>query len=611
MPFPNEHSARLADPGKFDKFRRQNDAGGPGVDFIYGISKGKSEIQAIRFDSGKFTVERAHAWLKKNNKSPLSFVPAKKTADKAEFDVAGGAAALTVPVATAKPTIQYMETPAMDKILKTVKEKGISADEFLKGMSHELEHTDNPLEQAKIALDHLLEHPNYYTKLESIDFAGAMKVSELAWDMKREDVEEDVDSEELDLECFTSGTHTDSAGNTGTWTEKDLENMANSYNDKQATMQPAPVVLGHPAVDGSSPSYGWIKSLRHVGDKLFAVLKDVNPNFLRALKEGSYKNRSLSIYDGGPKDGWVRHIGFLGATPPAITGLQPQSFQDSEKYKTFEYKESPMADEKKVADVVETPEMVVKERNFLKKLIDSFRPAVEKASKDFANESITAKEKGTAQPLEGADVDEKEKKDTGIEATAKVANAEAKNEAADFAKENAELKAQVATLTEQLKKAEAALANRENPMDSNRAFCESLVKDGKLRPADVEETLTGLNLRSDADKVKNFAEDSPESSVSRYKTHLSNQPKVVEFGEILKNHKEKEPITDAESFLAAKTKDRMALTPTVSYESCFAIALSEMEREHPKEYKEYMVKHSFAFPEKEEDDGEKDEMCSK
>ena len=90
MPFPNEHSARLADPGKFDKFRRQNDAGGPGVDFIYGISKGKSEIQAIRFDSGKFTVERAHAWLKKNNKSPLSFVPAKKTADKAEFDVAGG-----------------------------------------------------------------------------------------------------------------------------------------------------------------------------------------------------------------------------------------------------------------------------------------------------------------------------------------------------------------------------------------------------------------------------------------------------------------------------------------------------------------------------------------
>jgi hypothetical protein len=258
--------------------------------------------------------------------------------------------------------------------------------------------------------------------------------------------------------------------------------------------------------------------------------------------------------------------------------------------------------------------MVLKDRNFLQKLIDGFRmkDVVAQAKvKEFSNESITAKEKGPAQPVAGVSIDEKEKKDTGIEATAKVANAEAKNEAADFAKENAELKAQVATLTEQLKKAEAALANKENPMDSNRAFCESLVKDGKLRPADVDETLTNLNLRSDADKVKNFAEDSAESTVLKYKSYLSNQPKVVEFGEVIKNHKEKAPIVSAESYLESKTKDRMALTPTVSYESCFAIALSEMEKEYPKEYKEYAQKNSFAFPEKEEDEDDKEEMCNK
>lgn len=59
MPFPNEHAARLIPPGRFDTFRRRNNAGGQGVHFIFGIKTGpprKSELQAIRFDAKKFTV---------------------------------------------------------------------------------------------------------------------------------------------------------------------------------------------------------------------------------------------------------------------------------------------------------------------------------------------------------------------------------------------------------------------------------------------------------------------------------------------------------------------------------------------------------------------------
>jgi len=47
-PYPNEHAARLRDPSQYDRFRRSNDRGGAGVDFIFGIKDGTAELQAIR-----------------------------------------------------------------------------------------------------------------------------------------------------------------------------------------------------------------------------------------------------------------------------------------------------------------------------------------------------------------------------------------------------------------------------------------------------------------------------------------------------------------------------------------------------------------------------------
>jgi len=63
-PYPNEHAARLVDPEGFDRFRRVNDAGGDGVDFIYGIKGGDPVVlQAIRFDAARFTPAEARQWL--------------------------------------------------------------------------------------------------------------------------------------------------------------------------------------------------------------------------------------------------------------------------------------------------------------------------------------------------------------------------------------------------------------------------------------------------------------------------------------------------------------------------------------------------------------------
>jgi len=83
MPYPREHAARLKAPDRYERFRRENDKFGPGIHAIWGItSDGKAELQAIRFDAGKFTVAEAKKWLKEHEYKPILFEPA--SGEKAE-----------------------------------------------------------------------------------------------------------------------------------------------------------------------------------------------------------------------------------------------------------------------------------------------------------------------------------------------------------------------------------------------------------------------------------------------------------------------------------------------------------------------------------------------
>lgn len=72
-PYPNEHAARLKDPDQYDSFARENNAGGDGIDFIYGIKDGTSELQAIRFNKDKFTPAEAKQWLADHDFEPILF----------------------------------------------------------------------------------------------------------------------------------------------------------------------------------------------------------------------------------------------------------------------------------------------------------------------------------------------------------------------------------------------------------------------------------------------------------------------------------------------------------------------------------------------------------
>ena len=60
---------------------------------------------------------------------------------------------------------------------KNITEKDVDADELKMGIEVEYEHTSNPSISKRIALDHLAEIPDYYTRLKKMEDEGkkAMK----------------------------------------------------------------------------------------------------------------------------------------------------------------------------------------------------------------------------------------------------------------------------------------------------------------------------------------------------------------------------------------------------------------------------------------------------
>lgn len=132
------------------------------------------------------------------------------------------------------------------------------------------------------------------------------------------------------LAVFAPGTHTAMDGRTITFTPEDCIDLANSYDP---SVSEAPFVIGHPSL--TAPAYGWAERLEYRDGIVYAAPRQVNPAFAEAFNAGSYKKRSLSIYQpdspGNPKPGhfYARHVGFLGAVPPSVKGLPDVQFAES------------------------------------------------------------------------------------------------------------------------------------------------------------------------------------------------------------------------------------------------------------------------------------------
>jgi hypothetical protein len=109
---------------------------------------------------------------------------------------------------------------------------------------------------------------------------------------------------------FKAGKHTDSKGRPFEATVETLDKIIEMNRGREV-----PIAIGHPETD--SPAWGWVNEFKRVGDVLYAKVKELVPEFETWLAEKRYKERSVALN----ADMTMRHVGFLGAMPPAVDGL--------------------------------------------------------------------------------------------------------------------------------------------------------------------------------------------------------------------------------------------------------------------------------------------------
>lgn len=135
------------------------------------------------------------------------------------------------------------------------------------------------------------------------------------------------------IEVFRPGTFVPMSGASVTMTAEDLKAIAAAYDPEGS---PTPVVIGHPKTEDQA--WAWAKSFSFDEEtqKLVAEVGEIVPEFSEAVKKGSYKKISLSLFSpsapNNPKPGawYPKHIGFLGAAAPAVSGLAPVSFAEDQ-----------------------------------------------------------------------------------------------------------------------------------------------------------------------------------------------------------------------------------------------------------------------------------------
>jgi len=93
------------------------------------------------------------------------------------------------------------------------------------------------------------------------------------------------------------------------------------------------MVIGHPKTD--APAYGWTADIKRVGSKLLTKGDKLHKEFAEGVEQGLWPNRSIRIGKG--EDGYyLAHVGFLGAVPPAIEGMDAV-YNSSSTDEFFEY----------------------------------------------------------------------------------------------------------------------------------------------------------------------------------------------------------------------------------------------------------------------------------
>lgn len=143
------------------------------------------------------------------------------------------------------------------------------------------------------------------------------------------------------IEIFREGTWTSANGTTGTYTVKDLERIRDAFNNDPKAEAMAIVDREDGHVEENSPAYGWVEELyvdtnEDNTNSLYALFRNLDPEFVKWLRERKYKNRSIALLpDEDGKDTYLQHVAFLGAAHPAVSGMSDDGLPEPLHYAKF------------------------------------------------------------------------------------------------------------------------------------------------------------------------------------------------------------------------------------------------------------------------------------
>lgn len=338
----------------------------------------------------------------------------------------------------------------------------------------------------------------------------------------------------LEIEVFKTGTWTDSSGKTRTWTKEDIDEIVRRYNEQKE--HEAPVVIGHP--ENNAPAYGWVERLERRGKSLFAKIKPTVQEFVDWVRQGLYKKVSISLYP----NMLLRHIGFLGATPPAVKGLKAPQFSE-EDYIELMFREWTAEERERLAKGEIKGEFAGPNRTFpiasCEDVSDAWRLAghAENPTEIRRNIIRIAKKYGWQDCLpESAKKWAKINMNEGgqeMEEKIKELEAQLKEKERLLAEFNEREKArmdEIETLRQAVAKLESEKIHKEY-----ESFSEELIRQGKLTPAMKQRVIEFMDVLS---KVGEYEfKEGKKLAVAEFKEWLKSMPKIVEFEEVAKKEK--------------------------------------------------------------------------
>lgn len=316
------------------------------------------------------------------------------------------------------------------------------------------------------------------------------------------------------IQIFKPGRHTAMSGAALAFSESDLQASAAAYDPAK---HEAPIVVGHPKTDG--PAYGWVKSLGFSEGGLEAQPDQVDAAFSEMVAAGRFKKISASFYSpdspSNPVPGvyYLRHVGFLGAQPPAVKGLRAPEFAEAEEG---------VVDFEEFADWsdVQNASLWRRMRDFL---ISQF--GLEKADSIVPDYAVATLEH---EARTDSELNPVPSFSDPVTQPAKEASLVTPEQAAALEAENAQLKQKVSDAEARDKAAKVAVIGA-----GNAAFSEALIKAGKLLPAENAVVLATLDFFATQETAVEFSEgDVKKPLVDGFKAFLTALPKRVEFGEV-------------------------------------------------------------------------------